>query len=82
MEVRMTNVTCSRCGSTAAGLDDPPLPGEPGRLVHGQTCAACWKEWMGMQVILMNERRLSPGDPAHYELLIGEMKTFLNLHEG
>ena len=76
----MADVSCSRCGSTAAGLDSAPLPGEPGRLVHAQTCAACWQAWRDAQVILMNEERLSPGDPAHYDRLVNAMKTFLNLH--
>lgn len=77
----MADVNCSRCGSTEPGLDRAPLPGNPGIQVHEQTCAACWKEWMGAQVILMNERKLSPGNSEHYDLLVGEMRTFLHLHE-
>lgn len=77
----MTNVQCSRCGSAAPELERVPLPGEVGRLIHEQTCQACWKAWLEAQVILMNEHRLSPGDPAHYERLVGEMKTFLALRE-
>ena len=77
----MADVHCSRCGSTIPELDTAPLPGEPGRRVLEQTCAACWKEWMGAQVILMNENRLSPGNPEHYDLLVREMTTFLNLKD-
>ncbi len=77
----MPQVTCSRCGSTVDALPRAPLPGAHGeRLLH-QTCPSCWKAWMDAQVILMNERKLSPGDPEHYDLLIREMTTFLNLQD-
>ena len=77
----MADVQCSRCGSTAPELERAPLPGEVGRLVHEQTCQSCWKAWLGAQVILMNENRLSPGNPEHYDLLVREMTTFLNLKD-
>jgi len=75
----MTEVTCSRCGSTAAGLERPPLPGDLGEQVRDQTCTACWKEWLRTQVMFINEYRLSPADPDDYRRLVGEMRTFLNL---
>ena len=78
----MADVTCSRCGSTAEGLPRAPLPGEVGQQVHEQSCAACWKEWMAAQVILINENSLTPAKPEHYEFLVGHMKTFLTIREG
>ena len=42
-------------------------------------CAVCWQEWKGMQVKLINEYRLSPLEPQHFEWLMGQMRTFLNL---
>ena len=76
-----TTVSCSRCGSSAAGLDRAPLPGLPGQRVLTQTCKSCWEEWKGMQVILINEHRLNVVNPEHYDELIREMTTFLNLHQ-
>ncbi len=75
----MADVTCSRCGTVAPGLDHPPLPGENGNLVRSRVCAACWREWLGMQVKFINEYRLSPTDAQHYEFLVAQMKIFLNL---
>jgi len=75
----MSQVQCSRCGSTRDGLERPPLPGDAGRLVHERTCRGCWDEWLKTQVILINEKRLSPVDPEHYRALLREMTTFLNL---
>lgn len=75
-----TTVSCSRCGSSAPGLERAPLPGLPGQQVLAQTCRACWEEWKGAQVMLINEQRLNVVNPEHYEALIREMTTFLNLH--
>lgn len=70
---------CTRCGETKPGLDAPPLPGEPGRLVHRGTCRDCWQAWLRAQVILINEQRLSLADEAHYDRLVEEMKSYLGL---
>ena len=75
----MAQVSCARCGSTAEGLETAPLPGEVGERVLASTCRACWDEWLGAQVILINERSLSPADPEHYATLVGEMTTYLRL---
>ena len=77
----MTQVRCSRCGSTAVGLERAPLPGRPGELVLAQTCTACWEEWKGAQVKLINELRLNVTDPDHVERLMTEMATFLSLQD-
>ena len=75
----MADLTCARCASTAQGLDAAPLPGPVGAAVLQRTCAACWKEWMDMQVKLMNENHLTPANPEHYDFLIQELKKFLRL---
>ena len=73
---------CSRCGATlSARLERPPLPGAIGLRVHEHICPACWKEWLGMQVRVINEYRLMPAEPQHYEYLLSQMKTFLNLKD-
>ena len=77
----MAEVHCKRCGATRAGLPQPPLPGPAGAQVQADICALCWQEWKGMQVKLINEYRLSPLDPRHFEFLMTQMRTFLNLGE-
>ncbi len=77
----MAELTCSRRGNTAAGLERAPLPGRIGEQVQGQVCAACWKEWLGMQVKVINEYRLSPMEPEHFDFLLTQMKAFVNLRE-
>ena len=75
----MLEVSCTRCGKTAEGLDRSPLPGPIGERVKASACRACWSEWLGAQVILINERSLTPANPEHYEALLREMATFLDL---
>jgi Fe-S cluster biosynthesis and repair protein YggX len=77
----MTQVSCSRCGSTAEGLERAPLPGRPGERVLAQTCRACWEDWKGTQVKLINEYRLTVTDPDHFDRLMTEMAAFLSLHD-
>ena len=77
----MADVTCRRCGTTRAGLASPPLPGEAGAEIQREICAPCWQEWKGMQVKLINEYRLSPLEKQHFDFLMAQMRTFLNLVE-
>jgi Fe-S cluster biosynthesis and repair protein YggX len=77
----VSEVSCARCGSTAEGLARPPLPGEVGRRVQAAACRRCWEEWLRMQVMLINEQRLRPGEPEHYAKLVREMHAFLRLDE-
>lgn len=75
----MSKVLCSRCGTEGDALERPPMPGEIGRQVHAQVCATCWREWLGVQVKLINEYRLSPLDPKHFEFLVEQARAHLNL---
>jgi len=77
----MAEVSCSRCGSTAPALERAPLPGPAGAAVLAQSCAVCWREWLGMQVKLINENRLTPANSEHFDLLVREMRAFLNLRD-
>jgi len=75
----VAQVNCARCGNTAEGLDSSPFPGATGDLVRERICSHCWSQWMGMQVKVINEYRLSPAQPEHFELLTKQLKLFLNL---
>ncbi len=75
----MAEVRCRRCDSTAEGLDAAPLPGSAGEMVLSQTCTACWENWRGEQVKLINENKLSPAKAEHYDFLVDRMKDFLKL---
>ena len=40
---------------------------------------ACWEDWKGTQVKLINEYRLNVTDPVHFDRLMTEMTAFLSL---
>ena len=74
-------ITCTRCGLQA----DPPPPhrvtlsaGVKERVLSG-ICAACWKEWEGMEVKVINEYRLNFMDPQHREQMQKSCLEFLRL---
>ena len=75
----MAVVTCTRCKTERPGLERAPLPGEMGRTVLENVCLACWKDWLGTQVKYINEYRLSPLDPRHFEFLMEQAKSYLKL---
>ena len=75
----MADVTCSRCKRQSEGLARAPLPGPAGQEILANACAACWKEWLGMQVKYINEYRLNPLDARHFEFLLAQARAFLML---
>jgi Fe-S cluster biosynthesis and repair protein YggX len=77
----MAQVACVRCGNTAEGLASAPLPGRVGETIREQICSPCWREWLGMQVKVINEYRLSPAQPEHYDFLMAQLKAYLNLKD-
>lgn len=75
----MATVTCTRCKNTKPGLERAPIPGETGQTILANVCAGCWKEWLATQVKYINEYRLSPLDPRHFEFLLEQARSFLML---
>jgi Fe-S cluster biosynthesis and repair protein YggX len=75
----MAQVTCTRCGRTAEGLPFPPYPDELGGRIQSRVCAACWREYMSRQTMVINEYRLDLMDPRAQEILTRDMIEFLNL---
>jgi Fe-S cluster biosynthesis and repair protein YggX len=74
-------ITCTRCGQQG---EPPPSQRVPfaaplkGRVLAG-ICGACWKEWEGVEVKVINEYRLSFMDPQHREMLQQACADFLKL---
>lgn len=75
----MVTILCSRCLSEGEALDKAPFRDAMGREIHENTCKACWKEWMEMQVKLINEMGLLPVNPEHAAILEKNLTAFLNL---
>lgn len=75
--------TCRRCGQ--AGDAPPPhrvpFTGKVKDQIAAEICAACWKEWEGMEVKVLNEYRLNFLDPQHREILKRACLDFLGLSQ-
>ena len=75
----MATITCIRCTQSKDQMAKPPFGGKLGQTIHEKVCGACWTEWQAMQTKIINEYRLSLGDPKAQQMLDEQMKTFLNL---
>ena len=76
----MPTLTCRRCGQDSEALPQPPFRGALGQKIHESICATCWGLWQGEQTKVINELRLSLGDPKAHEVLDRAMKGYLNLN--
>jgi len=60
-------------------MEKAPFRGALGQKILESTCRECWAEWLAMQTKIINEYRLSLGDPRGQEMLDQQLKLFLNL---
>ena len=71
-------VHCARCGRPEApALTRQPFPGKLGVEIRERICTDCWNEWLKMEVMVINELRLSLMDPSSQETLNRHMREFL-----
>ncbi|MGY6274257.1 oxidative damage protection protein [Methylomonas sp. MgM2] len=70
-------VKCVKLGVEAEGLDAPPFPGPKGQYIFENVSKQAWKDWLAMQTMIINERRLAAFDPAAKKLLEEEREKFL-----
>jgi Fe-S cluster biosynthesis and repair protein YggX len=69
-------VQCVLLKREAPGLDRPPYPGELGKRIYKNVSKEAWQRWVGHQVMLLNEYRLTPVDPKARKFLEAEMEKF------
>jgi Fe-S cluster biosynthesis and repair protein YggX len=75
-------ITCTRCGQPAETTAPPnrvPFTGTVKERIVSGICGACWKEWEGVEVKVINEYRLNFMDPQHREMLKKSCIDFLKL---
>jgi len=69
-------VQCVKLGREAEGLEKAPYPGELGQRIFENVSKEAWQQWVRHQVMLINEYRLTPIEPAHRKRLEYEMEKF------
>ncbi|PPD22613.1 MAG: oxidative damage protection protein [Methylomonas sp.] len=70
-------VNCVKLGIEADGLDAPPFPGPKGLYIFDHVSKQAWKDWLAMQTMIINERRLASFDLAAKKILETEREKFL-----
>lgn len=76
-------VVCAKYGEELPGLEQPPFEGELGEQIYEKVSMRAWSEWQGdLMIKVINEYRLNLADPEHYNVLLEQMKAFLNLGGG
>jgi Fe-S cluster biosynthesis and repair protein YggX len=75
-------VYCKKLGREAPGLIEPPFSGPLGQQIFENTSLEAWTQWRDeLMIRVINEYRLNLADSDHYEVLLNQMKAFLNLSE-
>ena len=76
-------VMCCKLNKELPGLEKPPFPGPLGKTIYEKVSKEAWKAWReDMQIKVLNEYRLSMSDPEAHQVLLKQMKLFLNLESG
>lgn len=71
----MAEVRCVHCGETREGAGRV-LPGELGDEIERSICAECWREWLQMQIRVINHYALQPALKQDREKLY----EFIRMH--
>jgi Fe-S cluster biosynthesis and repair protein YggX len=75
----MSTIDCVRCHQNQNPPEQVPYPGALGDEIRSKVCAACWTEWEGMEVMVINELKLNFMDPGAIDTLVLQMREFLCL---
>ena len=70
-------VKCVFFGEELPAMAMPPLPGELGQKIQSQVSQKAWQSWQEHQTMLINEKRLSMGNPDHRQYLKDQMQKYL-----
>lgn len=72
-------VFCKRCKEWKPPVASVPWGGALGEEIRANVCEETWREWLDMEVMVINELRLNFMDPKSQDVLIGHMREFLCL---
>ena len=73
-------VICKKFGKESCGLENPPFEGALGHAIFENVSVDAWSLWMDTYMMrVINEYRLDLVDKEHYNCLLREMASFLEL---
>jgi Fe-S cluster biosynthesis and repair protein YggX len=71
-------VMCKKYQRELAGLDAPPFPGPAGLEIYEHVSRDAWSEWLKLQTMLINEKRLNVREAQTRAYLSTQRDRFLN----
>ena len=73
-------VKCLKLGIESPGLASPPFEDALGQEIYEHVSLEAWKMWTDdMMIKVINEYRLNLADADQYNVLLDQMRAFLNL---
>ena len=73
----MAKIFCKKYQQELDAMMLPPLPGEKGEELIQNYSQAAWNEWIKLQTMLINERRLDLSEKENRKWLNEQMMLFL-----
>ena len=73
----MAKIFCRKYQQELDAMMLPPLPGEKGEELMQNYSQAAWNEWIKLQTMLINERRLDLSEKENRKWLSEQMMLFL-----
>ena len=73
----MAKIFCRKYQQELDAMMLPPLPGEKGEELMQNYSQAAWNEWIKLQTMLINERRLDLSEKENRKWLNEQMMLFL-----
>ena len=67
---------CIKYGDNQESISYVPYPGDLGKRIHTEVSQKFWQEWLGYQVMFINENRLSPIKPKDRKRIEEAMQKF------
>jgi Fe-S cluster biosynthesis and repair protein YggX len=69
-------VTCRKLGKELPGMSYKPFPNELGTRIYDSISQDAWRLWTEHFKMIMNEYRLTPGDPRSQQILFQQAEQF------
>lgn len=79
VDVAGGDFACARCGRPSTRMEKRPFKGQLGEEVHDHVCEACWREWVGVGVKVINEMGLAMSNPEAQKIYDEHMVEFLQI---
>ena len=68
-------IYCVKLKQESPSLRIPPYPGSLGTRIYNEVSEIAWKQWLELQKMLINEKRLNLADAQDRKYLVTQMEA-------